>query len=369
MALAMEKDRARRYAAVQELIADVSRHLNHQPVQARAPSRIYLVRKFVRRNRAAVIAAALITLALIVGLIGTTFGMSRARRSELAARRSELAAQRQAYKANIAAAYAGVQNKDGSLVWRSLSAATESHRGWERHFLSRLAGGNGLVQRLPTGTFDACAASSDVKLIATADKSRIRVWDRASGAMIATAHLTDDVVTHIAISPDHELMLAGGLKQTTMFALKSGTALWTRIDGVSFRAEQFTLDHSAVVLATAHPPGLLLVNPRDGSTIRNYSVQGGSARRRWRPWMAGASSFLMEPAGSLSSTRNPATNVGASAASGFTSRGTARTWPCRKPRPIAGQYTTSRPVKKPSHSCMDRCPVRPFRARTADSVW
>ncbi|MGE5178376.1 MAG: protein kinase domain-containing protein, partial [Bacteroidota bacterium] len=82
---AIEKDRARRYASASELAEDVRRHLRDEPVAARPPSGIYRFRKFARRNRAAVVAGSLVTLALVSGIIGTSIGMARARRAQRAA--------------------------------------------------------------------------------------------------------------------------------------------------------------------------------------------------------------------------------------------------------------------------------------------
>jgi non-specific serine/threonine protein kinase/serine/threonine-protein kinase len=76
----MEKQRTRRYASASELAADVCRHLNHEPVLAGPPSPAYKLRKFVRRNRAGVAFAAVVTLVLIGGIIGTTWGMVEAAR-------------------------------------------------------------------------------------------------------------------------------------------------------------------------------------------------------------------------------------------------------------------------------------------------
>ena len=64
---ALEKDRERRYGTVSEFAADLQRFLGDEPVEARPPSRVYLVRKFVRRNRLMVSAAAMVALAIIVG--------------------------------------------------------------------------------------------------------------------------------------------------------------------------------------------------------------------------------------------------------------------------------------------------------------
>ena len=64
---ALRADPARRYRGAAELGADVQRHLDGLPVEARPESRAYRVGKFVRRNRAAVAAAAVALLAVVGG--------------------------------------------------------------------------------------------------------------------------------------------------------------------------------------------------------------------------------------------------------------------------------------------------------------
>ena len=65
---ALEKEPARRYASAEAFAADVRRHLDGLPVEARAGGAAYRARKFVRRHRAAVAAAAVAVLALVGGL-------------------------------------------------------------------------------------------------------------------------------------------------------------------------------------------------------------------------------------------------------------------------------------------------------------
>ena len=48
---ALEKARERRYASVSELAADIQRHVEHRPVLASPPGRLYRTRKFLRRHR------------------------------------------------------------------------------------------------------------------------------------------------------------------------------------------------------------------------------------------------------------------------------------------------------------------------------
>jgi serine/threonine protein kinase len=83
---ALEKDRTRRYETANDFADDVIRHLNDQPVEAGPPSRLYHLRKFVRRNRSRIAAAGLF------GVLGLTIAVGVVRWSlERAARRAETA--------------------------------------------------------------------------------------------------------------------------------------------------------------------------------------------------------------------------------------------------------------------------------------
>jgi eukaryotic-like serine/threonine-protein kinase len=77
---ALAKERHRRYDSAIGLANDIERFLNNQPVSAYPPSASYRFRKFVRRNRGQVVAAALVVLALVAGIVGVTIGLFEARR-------------------------------------------------------------------------------------------------------------------------------------------------------------------------------------------------------------------------------------------------------------------------------------------------
>ncbi len=72
---ALEKDRNRRYETANGFAMDVERYLADEPVQACPPSAAYRLRKFVRRHKGPVVAGLLILLALVAGVVGTTFGL------------------------------------------------------------------------------------------------------------------------------------------------------------------------------------------------------------------------------------------------------------------------------------------------------
>ena len=75
---ALEKDRTRRYETANGFAADIERYLKSEPTLASPPSAAYRLRKFIRRNKGGVVAASLVATALVVGMLGTTWGMTRA---------------------------------------------------------------------------------------------------------------------------------------------------------------------------------------------------------------------------------------------------------------------------------------------------
>jgi serine/threonine protein kinase/Tfp pilus assembly protein PilF len=85
----LEKQRDRRYETANGLARDIQRYLADEPVEARPPSAGYRLSKFLRRNRGPVIAASLLFLALVAGVIGTSWGMWRANQSAEAERRAK----------------------------------------------------------------------------------------------------------------------------------------------------------------------------------------------------------------------------------------------------------------------------------------
>jgi serine/threonine-protein kinase len=90
--MALRKDPQRRYESAAAFSADIQRHLNGLSVIARKDTFKYRTSKYVRRNRLAVTAAAIILLSLLAGVV-TTFWQARA-----AARQAQ-AAQRERIKA------------------------------------------------------------------------------------------------------------------------------------------------------------------------------------------------------------------------------------------------------------------------------
>ncbi len=79
---AMEKDRARRYDSASEFASDLRRYLKDEPVLAAPPGAAYRIKKFMVRHKVGVTAAALVALALALGIVATTVSLFRAVRAE-----------------------------------------------------------------------------------------------------------------------------------------------------------------------------------------------------------------------------------------------------------------------------------------------
>ena len=78
---ALEKDRTRRYETANGLAMDIRRFLAGEPVLAARPSSTYRLKKLVSRNKGAVAAAAVVTLALLTGVTGFAWQANIARRA------------------------------------------------------------------------------------------------------------------------------------------------------------------------------------------------------------------------------------------------------------------------------------------------
>jgi len=90
--MALQKEPARRYASVEQFAEDLRRHLSGKPVIARVATLRYRAGRFIRRNKAPVLAAAILLLALVAGTVTTAW------QAQLAAK------QRDTAEANLAQA-------------------------------------------------------------------------------------------------------------------------------------------------------------------------------------------------------------------------------------------------------------------------
>jgi eukaryotic-like serine/threonine-protein kinase len=78
----LEKDRTRRYDTANGLAMDIQRHLSHEPITARPPSRLYEFQKSVQRHKFGFAAATALGIVLGLGILVSTWQALRATRAE-----------------------------------------------------------------------------------------------------------------------------------------------------------------------------------------------------------------------------------------------------------------------------------------------
>jgi non-specific serine/threonine protein kinase/serine/threonine-protein kinase len=116
---ALQKDPRKRYLTVHQFAEDIERHLKGQPIEARPASFAYRTAKFVRRNRLAVTAAALVVLAFAGAFVATSLYAHRAHVEQVRAQR-ELAALRKWMQSFLFEFDDAIKNLPGSSTTREL---------------------------------------------------------------------------------------------------------------------------------------------------------------------------------------------------------------------------------------------------------
>src|SRR5260370_32786880 len=96
---------SRRYETANSLAMDVQRYLADDPVVARPPSKLYRFQKMARRNKLAFAAGAAVLVALVAGLVVSTWFFIE----EKAARRRAVAAEQEQARSRQRAESSGKQ--------------------------------------------------------------------------------------------------------------------------------------------------------------------------------------------------------------------------------------------------------------------
>ncbi|MBN2314758.1 MAG: protein kinase [Sedimentisphaerales bacterium] len=245
---AMRKDRCRRYKSASDMADDIQSYLNGNPLLAGPETAIYRIQKFVHKHAGSVTTAALVSVAIIIGLVASIIlgcRAEQARQQETSARKqveqaliraekAEEVAQEQADKyRNLSylhsVALADAKYREGNLrnARQLLKSCPENLRGWEWHRLNYVMdeslmtfghGGEGAL---------AIAFSPDGKRIATAYVT-ITIWNATTGAEMQTLKGHKAAVLSLAFSPDGERIISGSMdKSIKVWNMNSGEEIMT----------------------------------------------------------------------------------------------------------------------------------------------
>ncbi len=280
---ALEKDRTRRYETANGFAADVLRHLAYEPVQAAPPSRAYRMRKFVRKHRGAVVAASLVVLALLGGILGTTWGLIRAERSRAAEAervKERDAATKVAYAradelkyrlgvSDMVLASAAYEDRDVVLATERLDNVPRGQRGWEWHYLKRLTRGGLFTLYGHTGAVWSAAFSPDgTRILTGSDDQTARVWDATTGTTLLELRGHTSGVISAAFSPDGSRIVTGSDDQTARVwdATTGTTLLELRGHTESVESAAFSPD-STRILTSSDDQSAKVWDARTGTTL------------------------------------------------------------------------------------------------------
>jgi len=270
---ALEKDKTRRYRAPEAFAADLRRYLSNQPIEARAPSTVYQLRKFAVRNK--VLTAGVITtfVALAVGLVGTLtqarIAATNARQAEsrrLEADESRLSAEREQYLADISLATLASSQGRVFEAETALLKAPRHLRRWEWGYLWRASHPELAVMSGHKDGIRYVDYSPDGgRLLSVSDDKTGRVWDPHAGSCVAVLEGHEKRILFGKFSPSGNLIATASDDHTAR--------LWTP-DG---KLQHVLTGHSGPVnKAKFSPDGRRVLTISDDSTGRLWEAKSGT---------------------------------------------------------------------------------------------
>jgi WD40 repeat protein len=214
---AIDRNPDHRYRTVAALASDIRRHLRFETIEARPLTLMYQCRLFARRNRALVNAAAVVVLTVLAGLTATSVFAYRATREAERRRASERLAMSerdealwQAYVANMAAAFSGLQSGEIERVRRSLADAPADLRGWEWRLASSIANPSLATMDAHSDMVFGFDSSADGSTLATGGRDgTVKIWDGRTMTAVSEKQLNRGPVFAVAVSPEGRHIVAG----------------------------------------------------------------------------------------------------------------------------------------------------------------
>jgi len=323
---ALEKDRTRRYDTANALARDVQRYLADELVEARPPSTGYRLMKFLRRHKGQVLAATLVLLSLLAGIVVSAYFAvqasesarqatqregqvteiaghlkaegDRARDAKVAAelnaeaaRRAEKLAYRRYYASqmNLAQqAWDAGRPTDTVDMLESLRPRFDEDdlRDFEwYHLWGRCYGQRRFHMTGHRGWVTALAYAPDGRTVASSSAdSTVKLWDTATGRERATLRNAASGTMALVFSPDSRTLAAAGQY--------GRVTLWDAATGKEARLFPTGQAGSLTRFVAFSPAGDVLAAGLEGGHVVWWDVATGQRRASIRehtgPVIAGA---------------------------------------------------------------------------------
>jgi WD40 repeat protein/serine/threonine protein kinase len=259
---ALEKDRNRRYDTASSFAADVQRYLHDEPVEACPPSVLYRFRKFARRNKAALVTAAAITITvLMAGAVssGLIWRANRELRQTL-------------YFQSIALADREWSANNLGRMEQLLDDCPEDLRGWEWHYLKRLRVASLLVLPHPSSVEDVAFSPDGRRIAAGGQDGTIKIWNATTGREMHSFQAHENNVSGLVFSPDSRKMSTASLDGSVkVFDAETGQERFTLCRTLNAEAKRVAFSPDGRWVAA----GIGFVNPAVPGEVKVWDAITG----------------------------------------------------------------------------------------------